>query len=87
MLVAFLSSAWGRMSLVLAPFLFCFGLYAIINPRGAVLLGRRWQLKGKSEPSAAALFLMRLVGIILLLLVFALAFFLIVGSFLYHYEY
>jgi hypothetical protein len=87
MLVAFLSSSWGRICLILAPFLFCFGLYATINPRGVVLWGQRWLLQGKSEPSNAALFLMRLVGIILLFLVCALAFFLIVGSFFYHYEY
>ena len=87
MLVAFLASDWGRVSLVLAPFLFCFSLYAIINPRGAVLLVRLWQLKGNREPGDTALLLMRLVGIILLLMVLALALFLIVGIFLYNYEY
>jgi hypothetical protein len=84
MLMAFLASGWGRVSLVLAPFLFCFSLYAIINPRGVVLLVKRWQLKGNRESGDTALLLMRFGGIILLLMVLALVLFLIVGIFLYN---
>jgi hypothetical protein len=83
----FLASWWGNPSLILAPFVFCFGLYAVVNPRGAALLGRRWLWNGNPEPSRAALVVYRVGGIILLLLVVALALFVVVGSFLYHYEY
>ncbi len=86
MLVAFLSSDWGRMSLILAPLLLCLGLYAVIDSRGVARLGRRWLMKGSPEPSDAALFLLRLVGIMMLLMVLALALFLLGGAFLYHYE-
>jgi hypothetical protein len=87
MLVAFLSSGWGRVSLILAPFLFCFGLYATINPHGAAFWGRRWSFKGNPEAGGTLLFLVRLGGIMMILVVLALGLFLLVGSFLYHYEY
>jgi hypothetical protein len=86
MLINFLSSGWGPISIILAPPVFCFGLYALIYPGGVTRLGRDWLWNGSRE-TGAALFLIRLVGLIMVLLVLALALFLLVGSFFYHYEY
>lgn len=87
MLEGVLSRGWAGIRFILVLSLFCIGLYAALNPRGAVHLSRRWLLKGHAEPSAAALLLARLGGIILLLLALTLGFFFLAAAFAYYWEY
>lgn len=43
-------------------------IYSIINPRKTFMLGRRWQYKNDVEPNEEALFIHRLIPVIILIL-------------------